>query len=435
MNLLEFFAIIIIALAGSLLLLLISQRYRYPLVAVYSWWVFWLFVSMQSWTGLYVPSFEVYLLYFAALICSILGGVLFGTYGGLKGAKYGRALSEKVNLFWVIVFGASLLVVAVVSVRGGLILFTMDSLVGYRLALFSSGGEGGLLFASSRYQSLYTVVVLPVVKSGLFIGVSYFVLLRKTWLLAVAFIALSLSSIVMLGRTFIYLSGLIVVLLSFWPKNNAFEKKWALLIPAILAGLVVAVSYGRSGGGLLWYVSNYFVDYHTLGFSLFFVDYVESSSLLNVGAVNPFSSFGYAENVVVAILHMLGYDSLDSSAAMSAQWLNEFRVLREDGTKYNAYGTAVYPVYMDGGWVYVLVCFFLYGLFLVYCARMVYFQSSVKHMALLILLVWTGLSGLFSPPLSGGFWLELLWISIAFVRVPYLLRRTESDYTKVSRFW
>lgn len=421
---------------GNLILLkIILKSYNKLISLTVSWWFGWLFISTFSFSNIDVPDERTYN-YFLLVISSISFGsiVYYLTKKNFHSIIYYnnkektnsklKSISNflyKLNYFIII---PSLLYFLFKSI---LIIFSSDSLANFRATTMGQiEGESSGIFSNLFFQLYYSWFIIPLLMISMFVAFSFYILKNDFKLLIISFVGLLMSSIITMGRGEIYLFLLLLIFAVFYKndfKISNFFKSKAIIYIFIISMIILSITLGRmsSDTGLEYIFDTFIITYHTCGFAIFNDELINETSFLNNNTTYGMASTGTISYVIGLIYHLFD-NTFYPVPEQIGRILNEYKNLGVNDSNqpllFNAFGTVMYSIYLDGGLFLSLIFGYIYGYFLTkfMLISKLNIQSFRAHylLSLIFVLVYITLNGLFGPILSGTLILYFIYIYILF---------------------
>jgi oligosaccharide repeat unit polymerase len=391
------------------------------LCIVLSWWMFWLFISSLSITGLYVLNYYTYFIFVSFLIFTVLGSV-FEKYILYTGSDryFSSVLRERYNFLYKFLWLILLFTLIYISIS--LFLFKdYFNPVTYRSIVFS---ESSPLYSNKYIDLFFSMILRPLYFACLFIGAACIIIYRdkKLFILGLGF--LIIISIAEFGRFALYI--IIIMLIYLRIMGVKFNRLYLYIFSILLLVFIIYISSLRSVPGedlMELILREYILNYHTLSFSIFNLDLMDASSRLHDVTLGFSSIFSIFDPVVI-LLRISGLDIVPESGVM-AKSLDEIRVIGMSSSGVpitaNAFGSNLYGLYRDGGLIFVLVFGFAYGYFIQKLNSKT--KSSVSNSAGMAAMFYFGIFGIFMPLIQfpwliGFFYIKLF--DIFFTRKVYI---------------
>jgi oligosaccharide repeat unit polymerase len=419
-------------------IILLGKRVRLVLVTVSSWWFLWLFLSTFSLTGLFIPEDTTYYLFITMILSITLGALAYMLINNInrrnKSPNYlvTKALIRPKSSWLKNIYLANYCLVLPANLFifiKALSIFISNPLIisqGYRRDVFFEN----ILFPNPQIQLLYGIIVSPLAFTSLFIGSAIYALRKKSGLLILASAELLMNAIAMAGRFNIYIAVVtfLMAMAIYYYYTNKFQYLFISIIKIIKAHkkliigiillfiIIINISFARSGSeekNLEDIINQSIIEYHTLGFSIFDGELNSSQSLLNQDRTFGLASSGIFEKILVLLLRRFD-KNIDGISGQVGINLNEFRLVgyknNGEAMMYNAFGTVLYSIYMDGGLIFTLLLPSIYGFYLAKFSMLTSKNMTIYNLSFLLALIYLGIFGIFQPLLTGQYWLYLIYI-------------------------
>lgn len=292
----------------------------------------------------------------------------------------------------------------------------------YRNLVFSSD----IIFPQTPIFRIFSNLFWhPIRIISLFVGGAIFIVFKKRNLFFIASLLFLLEAITSAGRfqfyiiICIYMSVLVCrndarITLLF--RDRAFRLS---LIPmAFLLGLVLVTTFSRVSEdyGIVDIFNDYVIGYHTLGFTLFDIHLNDPGLML--GEINTYGRASLGTIEWAAGIFFRRFDPNISNISMEAAVdIGRFITTGYDDLghpiSFNAFGTILYTIYMDGGIPLTLFLSSLYGFYLLKLTNQSLEKKSVYSISLLFFLIYVGIFGIFQPlMLLSSFWPSLIYLNL-----------------------
>jgi oligosaccharide repeat unit polymerase len=403
-------------------------------ILVISWWFLWLYISTHSFGGIDVPSEETYFYFLSVLISVTVGALSFKVLKSVTiYSKYNQTenfgvnykmenISKflvKVNYYFIF---PSLLFFLFKAVY---VLMSIDSIAMFRAVAMGSDDERSKIFSSFLLQFYYSWFVMPIVMISMFVGFSEYAYRKGSQLLSISFIGLLMSSLISMGRGPIFMFLILYFILIGYQSRfkilTILRSKSMIRAGGILSLIIVITLIRTNGNSDLSTMFNIFViNYHTCGFAIFNHEYMDSASYLNTHTTYGMGSTGTFSYIFGLFYHLFD-NNFNPIPEEIGRTLNDYKNLGTDEISgmpllYNAFGTIMYSVYLDGGFVFSVIMGLIYGYYL---TKHIYLtQYQVKNfyysLTLVFLFIFIAFSSLFVPILSGNIILYFAYILILF---------------------
>lgn len=425
--------VLIIWICNLIIVNYILKKYSKLLLFTLSWLFGWLFISTFSFTGIRIPDEQTYN-YFLLVFSSIsLGSILcrfmkknttVKLYDNKETIDYKvESILDflyKLNYFVVI---PSLLYFLVKSI---ILILQVESLSIFRAIVMGKIDSENFVFSNLFLLLYYMWFLTPIVMISSFIAFSAYILRNDSKLLIISFICLLISSLITMGRGEIYIFLLLFIFAILYKNDfkiiKFIKSKFIIYIFSIFI-LIILISFGRMSQdtGLEYILNTFLIDYHTCGFAIFNDELLNKASFLNTN-----TTYGMASTGTISYIIGLFYHLFDSNfypiPEQIGRILNEYKDVGVNDFNqpllYNAFGTIMYSVYLDGGLFLsvVSVCFFGYSLtkFSLISRMEIKSFKSFYTLSLVFILIYMLFTSLFIPILSGNVILYFIYIFILF---------------------
>ncbi|MGY3975417.1 O-antigen polymerase [Aeromonas mytilicola] len=335
-------------------------------------WIVIILLSVSPFNGVKPIGHEASIIVLSGVMVTLIGGVI-GAIIPLKRLNF-TIYSFSLKQIRFIVLICFLLVLYSASKAFSYIL--VNGFLNFRDMAFIVDPDTGesLVFGSVRLQFFISTFIKPLLYF-FFILLLFEILINKTKckfefvMVLFTIVVISMST---LGRFFVYHIIILLVaalILSFkytsWLYRSKSIKNIIISFSFLIATFFV-LSLARGGGEIVSAI----INYHTVGLYTFSSELEDTRSFLNGSPTWSAASLGIFERLYVIILNKFGFELVSSVADIGVH-LNTFRdVGRSSGLFMNAFATWYYTLYYDGGYIYVLLYLFLYGLILSYNERL-----------------------------------------------------------------
>jgi oligosaccharide repeat unit polymerase len=380
------------------------------LCIIVSWWMFWLFISSLSITGLYSIGSYTYLIFISFLIFIVLGS-LFEKF--LLRYKSGQFFSTVLRKRYIYLYKFLMLILFLTFLYISVSLFIFkDSFnpTTYRSIIFS---ENSPLYANKYIDLFFSMILRPLYFACLFIGVACIVLYRdkKLFMLGLGFLVM--ISIAEFGRFALYI--IIIMFIYLWIMGVKFNRFYFYTSLMLLLVLIIYISGLRAVSDedlieLILY--QYILNYHVFSFSIFNLDLNDATSRLHDMTLGFSSIFSIFDPLII-LLRVFGLDILPETGVM-AKSLDEIREIgmNNDGVPItaNAFGSNLYGLYRDGGLLFVLVFGFGCGFFIQKMNRNL--KSSIFNNGGMAAMFYFGMFGIFMPLVQFPWLIGFIYIKL-----------------------
>lgn len=335
-------------------------------------WIVIILLSVSPFNGVKPIGHEASIIVLSGVMVTLIGGVI-GAIIPLKRFNL-RIYSFSLKQIRFIVLICFLLVAYSASKAFSYIL--VNGFLNFRDMAFIVDPDTGesLVFGSVRLQFFISTFIKPLLYF-FFILLLFEVLINKTkcnFEFVMVLSTIVIISMSTLGRFFVYHIVILLVaalILSFKYTSWLYRSKSIkniIISFSFLIAIFFVLSLARGGGDIVSAI----INYHTVGLYTFSSELEDTRSFLNGSPTWSAASLGIFERLYVIILNKFGFELVSSVADIGVH-LNTFRdVGRSSGLFMNAFATWYYTLYYDGGYIYVLLYLFLYGLILSYNERL-----------------------------------------------------------------
>lgn len=319
---------------------------------IVSWWLLWLLVAALLYGGL---SLKVYALVLFSMLGFYLGSFPFFPRKEQREFQHSRVISSVKFPF----YGLSLIIAYQLNLfykSYGLV----DELgAGFREAYFDS-----VIHGSSEAFVLYEQFLVPI---GIFL-ISLWVCRKKNggWWFIYTTVFFILDAAIKAGRFPLYYY---LFFLGVGHLLGTFRLRFIRIMPILVALPVFSVYQllsrksflGETDTGLLTLIFEKAVlQYHICGF--YILDNLMDRPDLNTHSIFPFYTFGYFQYILSLILRRIGI-SIEYPQQNLNIALTEVTYIDPIGP-FNAFSTNILPLYLDGGFIFSFLMFYLLGFLL-----------------------------------------------------------------------
>lgn len=380
------------------------------LCIVVSWWMFWIFISSLSITGLYDLNYYTYLIFILFPVFAVIGSFFRKI---LSSTIYSLAKKDILNNNYYLLVKLLVIVLLLTFLYIGISLYLFRDYFNpltYRSIIFT---EDSPLYSNKYIDLLFSMILRPLYFSCLFVGAACIIIYKNKKLFLVGLFFLIITSLAEFGRFGFYI--IIVMFIYLWIMGVKFKKIYLYLSSSLFLILIVYISSLRSSSDenlidLLFY--QYFLNYHTFSLSIFNLDLMDKTSRLHDMTLGLSSILSIFDPFVI-LLRVFGLDIVPESGVM-AKSLDEMRDIgfNNDGFPItaNAFGSNLYGLYRDGGLFFVLFFSFFYG----YIVQSLNFntKSSIIKAASMCSMFYFGIFGIFMPLVQFPWLVGFLYIII-----------------------
>lgn len=347
-----------------------TGTYKNPVTIVVMWWSVWAFISTFGFLGLYVPNSKTYLLVLTFIVMFSFGSILvmnrYNTIGKEIKQKLSYSLERKIDILYkmqIIVLFALIpyFIKAIPNIR------TMAPST-YRLAIYNDS----VLFQSSNERLLlFDIIINPIISFGILLGIVGLLLgHRVAKLLIFSILNGVIYSVMTLGRWY-FLRIVIFLIVGYFfisryrkviPGNilKKNKKKLGLISIIAITALLLMSNYRATNESSIFVTAiEYAVRYFTGSFIA--LDYF----LTNYGNLSDFY-YGRVTLTALDTLFIYFLRRFDESIVNVTESISHFTegfIHIGNGYTYNAFYTAIYNFYLDGGIIAVIIISFLLGIF------------------------------------------------------------------------
>jgi oligosaccharide repeat unit polymerase len=391
-----------------------------PILFIQFWWFAWLYVSTQSFTGIYVPSDSTYWL-FILMLSSVTSGVLMcrskSSFSGDRISE--RKIKNIESWLYKLSKYIALPIVSLLFIKSILFLINIKNFNNYRADTFGLDGEN-ILFVNSYLFLLYNIIFKSFYLVGLFIGAIYYMRYNAYRVLVMSSILITLDSVMTMGRFgmyYIIFTYVMILILRYAMDELSIKKlfinKLNLLIICVFGALFL-VSTLRGGDDIAQLFNLFAINYHTMSFTIVDLELHNPASIIH-DTTYGMSTLGMIERIIIMIITKSGIN-ISSQASMVGVYLSDTMLLGQtiDGSPItgNAFGSVLFNLYRDGGAIFIVMSSMVYGYYMAKISVMVK-KRSFYHMTLLLAFCYIGFFGIFQPILSGS--IQITIISIYFI--------------------
>jgi len=396
-----------------------------PIGILCVWWGFWLYVSNFSLAGLYVPSFYTQFLYMLMLTAMVFGSLCVPSVCRVvMDESRNRRILDRWKVMRVLLFLVSPVVIFYFKKAMGIL--DMDILgSAYRNEAFGAGDS--ILFGAGYAMTLYHYFVIPIVFMSFIAGLVFYAMYGQRLLLWWSALLLCMDAVMMLGRFHLYIIFAMMLSSSLFYKQRLhpdrgkalpkFNRRWGVVCLAVGLIVLTALISSLRGVGSEEEVSSsvmrVIVTYHTAGFVMFDSERQDPRSFLNSKMTYGRGVLGALDTLMTVCIRRLD-KSVQAVAIEIGETLHTFQVLGQDRgmpVLMNAFGTVLYPIYLDGRELMVLVAPWFYGYWLTLLYQRWIQNEDIHSLMLVLLLFYVGVFSIFQSYISDfRFWPVLLGI-------------------------
>ncbi|PJZ58171.1 O-antigen polymerase [Leptospira barantonii] len=423
--------IFVFAVLNLLFSYLFLKKTSWVLLLIQAYWFFWMFLSSFSLTGLFIPSDFTYYLYIGLLSSVTIGAGLYSLLT-IKDKKirlrpdtfFELSIQDKEKYFF---YGILIFIFPIVLFFLSKSIYMnlqpdAPSPAYFRAAAYGVYGES-ILFGKNKYLYYYSLAVLPMILSSLFLGAAFFLRLKRIRTLILGSALVAMDAVMMLGRFGFYYILIIMILILL----IKLFRNWRELFQSITFGkiaiivgifvLITLVGMMRDSSrkyNLKEAVDSYVIDYHTESFSMFDHELKDQNSMLHERTYGR-ASLGGLER---GFSFMLGLFRLPFQIQVQSDliggYLHKNRLLgyTADGRpkEYNAFGSVLFSLYKDGGIFFSVLMGIVFGFFVALSSKAI-ISLNPYRLSILSCLLFIGIFGIFQPVLGGPILLTTLFTS------------------------
>lgn len=392
-------------------------------------WLSLLWLSNFSLSGIFVPSPISQSIFIVAIFSMVMGSLLARNLSHVPVISIKHYDKNKSYIFVLLLFIASPIIFFICF--GAFKVILSEGFKTYIWLTRSAHGEGrSVIFGEGYLRIFVNFFVLPIIYSGVFIGVSAFVLFNQKAIFFISSGLMLLYTIVMSARDGILL---IIILLSYcFILTSATNSKNSLpsfrqfrlcgyfvLVVLIFLVFLISIYRGRSDYSILDLLMHYFVTYHTLGFTMFDLAFHDRDSIMNIMTTWGRALFGFPDEVLEIFSRRIDDEGLRSISRELRAVFGERIVVGYQKSEVgvvimaNAFYTVMYILYLDFGFLGIIFIPMIYGFITMnYFLAWKHNVNNYYALSMTLMFVWVGYSSLFMPVvISSFFWpfIILLW--------------------------
>ena len=401
-----------------------SETIFNPTSIFISWWGLLVFISSLNLIGMRLPSMQTYNLLLLTMTCFSIGSITFMNPKPIKKklkVKFLRNHNLKLVLFFL--FQIVITITLLLLLRKTVSILTTLNPGTFRGLVYSEDGifKGHKLFVSYILRpSLFISTFISI--SGVILGV-----LKKRYMV-IAFINMLLYSMVILGRSSIFmimLSLIFGIIYIMTIKKIRIQKKYILLLFLPLVALVY-MSVFRKGENntqpVIEIFKTYSVWYFTGPFTAF--DYF-------LHTYKPEIDYDYSiiRGVTAGFEQMLlpfikkAFSFYKDINAPFHEITAPFRSLGGPATHHNSHFTMLYTFFRDGGVFGIIIYSYLLGMINSIIFNKLRFNTSLYNFALMILITYLSIIGVMRWELRYS-WSWMIIIGTFFVVKQFVIGKT-----------
>lgn len=404
-----------------------------PVNFIIFWLLLWCTFSNFSFGGLRAISFET-----NAIVIVGVVSMYIGSLANLSKLSIGSAIDiEGINnylkpkfkiLSILLILLLSILVIKFIN------LILIQGFNFQRVLLYGTKDEPSILFGDQKFALLYWIFGIALLRVIVVLGFTLSYINRDLKYIVIANLLNLIDSIVMLGRAafvdfFVQILFYFIVTSDFNKFNSKkinLSRLLRLSILPLAAIFILASSLSLLRGDYEEFnfkriIKEQIANYHTVGFVIFDDELRNENSRLNTVTTYGLSSLGVLERLLVLGIRRVD-DSIDSASGQNAEYLAIPRELgfNEDQNPYfyNAFGTVFYTFFIDGGYMFIVGGFFIFGWFFSR-VRIIFIGGRFYYVGLLYLLFYSGIHMVFGSPIESTNW----WLS--FIAIYYLTKKCD----------
>lgn len=418
--------------------LLLKRGAIVPAIVVVIFIFFWMVIAYTPLSHLYRPDLYTLVL-FIVFGTSILIGGFFASLSNvnrelnLDKKKYIRDKKRVTVYFWVIL---SLTLPAALFI--GLRAYDFVQTHSFAMLRSVAWGSDSLdyhLFVSGGIRRIYQYTIIPSASILSLIGFFLFVVDKKLRYLILGFLPAGILTVSQGGR-FFFLFAIFALFITVYMAKFLKIQEYYLLSPdrkifvkpvskrkgVILLGFsifaipIAYVSIERGAGlPLTELLRHYVIHYNVVGFSLFSDALYSANSPLQKEMTLGLASLRAPIFAGYDILRQLGFDTWYPVADYF--YYTSDRVLVGHDSYSNAFYTALYPLYLDGRFIGVVVGGIVYGYALTLAAQFWIVRNHIYWLLFMVLLFQHLMASLYNFPLTSNtfFFGSLLLVGLQLV--------------------
>lgn len=339
--------------------------------------LFWGGLSYFGFGGLREISNYTLGLVFTCFLAYTLG-VFFSTPRNPK-----LRLSKEISLnsiysYFKLLLVLQYLIYSVLVVLWFKIIRDIPNIQNYRLQAYGNLDSPSLLFGDQKLALLYWIFCYAFNHVLLYLGVFLYFKTGKKIYILLGWLPILFDSVVFMGRgAFVELAHvstfIVLVKLRYYSKGllGLIGRNKKLFILALIVPFLVAFASKMRGDvdqvNIEFLVRDQLINYNTVGFVILDDELQSPASYLNMTSSWPGrTTFGGLENLVYLV-----YSRFDRSIVSLTGNVNEYLQKfeknlggGEEQKYYNAFCTSIYHTYLDGGVLWSITYFFIYGFIL-----------------------------------------------------------------------
>jgi oligosaccharide repeat unit polymerase len=417
-----------------------SNKFSNPAGLIILLWCLLLFISSLSTTGIIPPSNEAIFLILLAM-ASIAVGSFFFTYSPTNKNIVNKSSKGTENiLFFLLLFFSfpPFMYALFVSIK---FIFNEGYYSFLAQTRWVEDSDTTLAFGGKLNKSIINYIAMPISYAAFFIGLSLYLTENRKKVFFISSLLLLLHSFLLTARhsfiliIFSLIIGLIIINAISSLNSKSHLKsiiKFSFISIIILIVLTFALSLSRSDLPIKTLLSHYFINYHTVGFTLFDIGVFKTQEINHTYGLSTFSFLGLFYEKSMALL----YDESVFSSVRELRYEMNKNVLLgyqswKEGGKYfgNAFYTALYVFYVDFNIIGIIIFPFIYGLILMRNYLLFIYHKHLTNLTFTIFFTYVGYNSLFMPMIiNEPFWITLLIMYLILnLRIKVLKKLTLTD--------
>ncbi|MBM9501981.1 oligosaccharide repeat unit polymerase [Leptospira sp. 201903071] len=414
----------------------ILKKTCWILVFIHSYWFFWMFISSLSLTGIFIPSNFTYYIFIMLLSSLTIGAGLYKVYFLYRKRKgiildeesfsfFGITELQKEFYFFLFILIFVFPIVSFFLLKSAYMNLSPGSMQPSHFRAHAFGVYGdSILFGKNKYLYYYSLAINPLILATLFLGIGFYLRMRKKKVLIMGSALVAMDTLMMLGRfgfyyILIFLS--LIVFIKFLKDRKSLLESFSafrIVVLSLMFILIFFIGNLRSSGkedGIKEFVNVFVIDYHTESFAMFDHELKNKESFLHERTYGR-SSLGGLERGFSFLLGLFRVPfHFQVQSDLIGGYLHKNRLLgyTPDGRpkEYNAFGSVLFSLYKDGGIPFTLAIGVLFG-FIVSKFSESLFVWNPFRLSILASLLFIGVFGLFQPVLGGPILLTILFIVV-----------------------
>lgn len=418
-----------------------KSKIQTPLNIVILWWTFWGLVSAFSFTGLFVPSAQTYLILSIFIISLFIGGKAVGFFKKnttpilSNELKVERILEFVFNLSSAFLF----IILVILLIRSEFLVHNSFTPSVYRATAFSTDTVVGTLFKNRILENLYFLISSTLLFFFALFGLVDFWKKGTFSKIFIAFVLNGMDAVIRLGRVNLYLMIVLFIIVFSLSDQKiiTFLKKKKKQVGLIFIMFLCLLYIGKQRG---YSPSQQFklfvVDYHTVGFTLFDHELKNPTSQLNTKRTYGRLTIGGLETFGTIFIRRFNENyyspALENSIRMAKNSVvvgveNPPTIIFNGIKVYNSFYTLLYTFYSDGGFFGIIVGGSLLGFLLEFFFLKWKKEKSTVDALLLVLFISVGILSIFMSQLE----IMRTWsVLIFFIYLKYISKNVVHDANK-----